>query len=67
MNDKYGPYIQKLMIVVLDKTQDQFVRKLAQSELKRLSDNITEFLFKNVEFELNKKDKPKKQLLQEEK
>jgi hypothetical protein len=67
MNDKYGPYIQKLMIVVLDKTQDRFVRKLAQSELKRLSDNITEFLFKNVEFKLKKKDKPKKQLLQEEK
>ena len=67
MNDKYGPYIQKLMIVVLDKTQDRFVRKLAQSELKRLSDNITEFLFKNVEFKLKKKHKPKKQLLQEEK
>ena len=55
------------MKVVLDKTQDRFVRKLAQSELKRLSDNITEFLFKNVEFKLKKKDKPKKQLLQEEK
>ncbi len=36
---KYGSYIQKLMTIVLDKEQDEFVQKMAWDELRRLGEN----------------------------
>ena len=32
---KYGSYIQKLMTIVLDKEQDEFVHQMALNELKK--------------------------------
>tara|TARA_R110000823_G_scaffold315013_3_gene445310 strand:+ start:405 stop:614 length:210 start_codon:yes stop_codon:yes gene_type:complete len=47
MTDKYGSYIHKLMTVVIDNENDEFVRQLAWTELFTLSKNIQEFLHKN--------------------
>jgi len=47
MTDKYGSYIHKLMTVVIDNENDEFVRQLAWTELLTLSKNIQEFLHKN--------------------
>tara|TARA_Y100001973_G_C5047024_1_gene255704 strand:- start:278 stop:493 length:216 start_codon:yes stop_codon:yes gene_type:complete len=66
MADKLGPYINTLMTTVLDKKQEQFVKDLAWSELKRLNADVEEFLRKH-----SKDDKEEientKQLLQEKK
>ena len=45
--NKYGTYIQKLMTVVLDKEQDEFVQQMAWNELNRLKDGVREFLMKH--------------------
>ena len=47
MADKYGSYIQKLMTVVIDSEQEEFVQKLAWAELRRLGDAVEEFLDKH--------------------
>ena len=47
MADKLGPYISRLMTTVLDGEQEQFVKDLAWSELKRLNTNVEEFLRKH--------------------
>ncbi len=47
MTDKYGSYIHKLMTVVIDNENDEFIRQLAWTELYTLSKNIQEFLHKN--------------------
>ena len=47
MTDKYGSYIHKLMTVVIDSENDEFVKQLAWSELSLLSKTIQEFLHKN--------------------
>ena len=47
MSNKLGPYIQKLMTVILDKEEEQFNKDLAYSELKRLNADVGEFLLKN--------------------
>ena len=65
--DKLGPYIQKLMTTVLDNKEDDFVKELAMSELTRLKVNIDEFLVKHYQVDDVAKDKPEKQLLQEDK
>ena len=65
--DKLGPYIQKLMTTVLDNKEDDFVKELAISELNRLKVNIEEFLVKHFEEDEVAEEKPKKQLLQEDK
>ena len=68
--DKLGPYITKLMTTVLDKEQEEFVKDLAWNELRRLGENISEFVAKNVlktDSEAPEIDKTEKQLLQEEK
>lgn len=65
MADKLGPYINRLMTTVIDKEQEQFVKDLAWTELKRINADVEEFLrkySKNDEEEL----KNTKQLLQEE-
>ena len=66
MKSKYGTYIQKLMTVVLDKEQDEFVQKLAWNELNSLGENVKEFLIKNeLDSDLKEKEKIEKILLQE--
>jgi len=69
--DKLGGYITKLMTTILDKEQDQFVKELAMSELKRLNVNISDFIRSTLENKEKKSleiDKEKeKQLLQEDK
>ena len=65
--DKFGTYIQKLMTTVLDMDQEQFVRNLAFSELKRLNVDIEEFLRKHQEDDSKEVKKTEKILLQEEK
>jgi len=65
--DKLGPYIQKLMITVLDNQEDDFVKDLALTELTRLKVNIDEFLVKHYQEDDVAEEKPEKQLLQEDK
>ena len=62
---KYGSYIQKLMTVVLDKEQDEFVKQMAWSELRRLGDGVEEFLAKHAKDDSVEKEKTEKILLQE--
>ena len=64
MADKLGTYITKLMTTALEPNQEEFVKELALSELRRLNVNITEFLSKFNEEE--KEEQQEKQLLQEE-
>ena len=65
--NKYGPYIQKLMTLVLDKEQDEFVQQMAWDELKRLGEDVTEFLMKHLKDDSGDKEKTEKILLQESK
>ena len=64
--NKYGSYIQKLMTLVLDKEQDEFVQQMAWDELKRLGEDVTEFLMKHLKDDSGDKEKTEKILLQEE-
>ena len=66
-SDKLGPYITKLMTTVIEKEQEDFVKELAFSELKRLNVNIEEFLRKNSKDDSEEVTKTEKQLLQEDK
>ena len=45
--NKLGTYITKLMTTILDNEQEEFVKNLAFSELKRLNTDVEEFLRKN--------------------
>ena len=65
-SDKLGPYITKLMTTVIEKEQEDFVKELAFSELKRLNVNIEEFLRKNSKDDSEEITKTEKQLLQED-
>ena len=65
-NDKFGSYITKLMTTILDSEQEQFVKDLALSELKRLNVDMNEFIRKNTK-DISDNIKNKKQLLQEDK
>tara|TARA_Y100000593_G_C4197230_1_gene279919 strand:+ start:431 stop:649 length:219 start_codon:yes stop_codon:yes gene_type:complete len=65
--NKLGTYITKLMTTILDSEQEEFVKKLAFSELKRLNVDIEEFLRKNSKDDSEEVVKTKKVLLQEEK
>jgi hypothetical protein len=47
MKNKLGQYIQKLMTTVIDTEEDEFVRQLTWTELKRINKDISEFLLKN--------------------
>ena len=55
------------MTTVLDKEQEDFVKNLAFSELKRLNVDIEEFLRKNSKNDSENVEKTEKILLQEEK
>ena len=65
-NDKFGSYITKLMTTILDSDQEEFVKDLALSELKRLNVDMNEFIRKNTK-DISDNIKSKKQLLQEDK
>jgi hypothetical protein len=65
--DKFGPYITKLMTVVVDNEQEQFVRDLAIDELNRLNVNVKEFLDKHLKDDSDAREKTEKKLLQEDK
>lgn len=67
MKNKFGAYVQRLMTIVLDKEQDEFVVDLAWSELNRINANIEEFLRKNTKDDEEDSEKTIKKLLQEEK
>ena len=67
MSDKLGPYINSLMTTIIDKEQEQFVKDLAWSELKRLNADVEEFLRKQSKDDTKDSEKTVKQLLQEDK
>tara|TARA_B100001778_G_C18226657_1_gene466987 strand:+ start:288 stop:506 length:219 start_codon:yes stop_codon:yes gene_type:complete len=67
MADKFGPYITKLMMTVKDFKEDEFVRNLAISELKRLNVNIEEFVRNNTMLGKEEQEEVEKELLQEDK
>ena len=67
MNNKLGTYITKLMTTILEKDQEDFVKNLAFSELKRLNVDIEEFLRKNSKNDSENVEKTEKILLQEDK
>ena len=67
MADKLGTYITKLMTTILEKDQEDFVKNLAFSELKRLNVDIEEFLRKNSKDDSGNVEKTEKILLQEDK
>jgi len=66
--NKLGGYITKLMTIVLDKEQEQFVKDLALREIEKLNVDVNEFIRNHKEdiFDRAKKEK-EKQLLQEDK
>ena len=67
MTDKYGPYIQKLMTVVIDAEQDEFVQMLAWSELNRLKAAMDEILNKNNPIDDSQEQEETKKILLQEK
>ena len=65
--NKLGNYITKLMTTVLDSEQEQFVKDLALSELRRLNVDVKEFIRKHTKDDSDEIKKTEKQLLQEDK
>ena len=65
--NKLGNYISKLMTVVIDKDEEQFVKDLALSELRRLNVDMEEFIRKHTKDISDKIEETEKQLLQEDK
>jgi|TARA_R110000824_G_scaffold269312_1_gene457832 hypothetical protein len=67
MTDKYGSYIQKLMTVVIEAEQDEFVQRLAWSELNRLKVAVDEFLTQNDPTDDSQEQEETKKILLQEK
>ena len=65
--NKLGSYITKLMTIVLDNEQEQFVRDLALGELNRLNVDMNDFIIKHTKDDIDKIKETEKQLLQEDK
>ena len=65
--NKLGSYITKLMTTVLDTEQEEFVKELALSELKRLNVDVNEFINKHTKDDFDKAKETEKKLLQEDK
>ena len=65
--NKLGSYISKLMTVVIDNDEEQFVKDLALSELTRLNVDVNEFIRKHTKDDLDKIKETEKKLLQEDK
>ena len=64
--NKLGNYITKLMTTVLDSEQEEFVKELALSELKRLNVDVNEFINKHTKDDFDKAKETEKKLLQED-
>ena len=65
--NKLGGYITKLMTTIVEEEQEQFVKDLALSELKRLNVDINDFIKKNTKDIADKVKETEKKLLQEDK
>ena len=66
--NKLGSYISKLMTVVIDTEQEEFVRNLALSEIENLNVDVSDFIRKHTKDDFDKeKEKQDKKLLQEDK
>tara|TARA_B100000424_G_C22870192_1_gene463408 strand:+ start:885 stop:1100 length:216 start_codon:yes stop_codon:yes gene_type:complete len=65
--NKFGNYITKLMTTILDTEQEQFVKDLALSEIKRLNVDMSDFIRNNTKDISDEIEERKKQLLQEDK
>ena len=64
MKDKYGAYIQKLMSIILDEDQEEFIKNMSWGELKQIRDGLSSFLDKQKPKEQHEKqENPKQQLL----
>ena len=59
--NKLGNYITKLMTTVLDSEQEQFVKDLALSELRRLNVDVEEFIRKHTKDDSDEIKKTEKQ------
>ena len=64
--NKLGSYITKLMMTVLDKEQEEFVKELALGELNRLNVDMNDFIRKNTKDNIDKIKETEKKLLQED-
>ena len=65
--NKLGSYITKLMTTILDSEQEEFVKTLALSELRRLNVDVNDFINKHTKDDLDKIKETEKKLLQEDK
>ena len=65
--NKLGSYISKLMTVVIDNDEEQFVKDLALSELTRLNVDMNDFIRKHTKDVSDEIKEKEKQLLQEDK
>ena len=65
--NKLGSYITKLMMTVLDKEQEEFVKELALGELNRLNVDMNDFIRKHTKDDFDKVKETEKKLLQEDK
>ena len=65
--NKLGSYITKLMTTILDSEQEEFVKTLALSELRRLNVDVNDFIRKHTKDDFDKAKETEKQLLQEDK
>ena len=64
MTDKYGAYIQKLMSIILDTGQEEFIKNMSWEELKQIRDGLGGFLEKQKPKDPHEKqENPKQQLL----
>ena len=67
MKNKLGTYISKLMVTAVEKEQDEFIKELALSELRKINSDIEQFVRKHSKNDEEKSEKTIKKLLQEEK
>jgi hypothetical protein len=64
--NKLGSYITKLMMTILDKEQEEFVKELALSELTRLNVDVNDFIRKHKKDDTDEVKETEKKLLQED-
>ena len=65
--NKLGSYITKLMTIVVDKEQEQFVKDLALREIEKLNVDVNDFIRKHTKDDIDKIKETEKKLLQEDK
>ena len=64
--NKLGSYISKLMTVIVDKEQEDFVKELALKELESLNVDINDFIRKHTKDISDEIKETEKKLLQED-